>query len=143
MGRDMSACGNTNHETAKEAARGFTYCAAQPADSMEERLGRRTMPPHHRGLTRSKAVTYWQLQSGSLPTPNPREARTVTTIPPWLAATREEQTRAIQWILSALEKQHPSESARCPLPPQHRGRRRCQKAGVAKAARRVEGIMPR
>ncbi|KAH6920666.1 hypothetical protein HPB50_028344 [Hyalomma asiaticum] len=73
MGRDVSARGNANHnETANEAARGFTYRAAQPADSTEEwwceakdrmteygevlkwyRLGRRTMPPPHPGLTRS------------------------------------------------------------------------------------------
>ncbi|KAH6945133.1 hypothetical protein HPB50_007410 [Hyalomma asiaticum] len=72
---------------------------------------------------------------------NPREARTVTTIQPWLAAAAgsdqlEEQTRAVQWSLAALEKQRPSENARRPLPPQHRGRHRCQKnAGGAKAAR--------
>ncbi|KAH6947484.1 hypothetical protein HPB50_019200 [Hyalomma asiaticum] len=204
MGRDMSARGNANHtETANEAARGFTYRAAQPADSTEEwwceaknrmteytevlkwyRLGRRTMPPPHPGLTRSEAVTYRQLQNGSLPTPvlmkhvcssvyvshlchvckserataahtlwhcvqNPREARTVTTIPAWLMAAAgsdqlEEQTRAFQWISAALEKQHPSEISRCPLPLQQRGRRGCQKkAGVAKAARRVDYIMPR
>ncbi|KAH6945754.1 hypothetical protein HPB50_009749 [Hyalomma asiaticum] len=123
------------------------------------------MPPPHLDLTRSEAVTYRQLQTGSLPTPvlmkhvcssvyasdlcrvckserataahilwdceqNPREARTVTTVPPWLAAGSdqlEEQTSAIQWISAALEKQHPSDNARCPLPPQHRGRRGCQK----------------
>ncbi|KAH6939370.1 hypothetical protein HPB50_017730 [Hyalomma asiaticum] len=79
---------------------------------------------------------------------NPREARTVTTIPPWLAAAAgsdqlEEQTRAVQWVSAALENQHPSKNARCPLPSQHRGRRGCQKkVGVAKAARRVEDIMP-
>ncbi|KAH6926645.1 hypothetical protein HPB50_020844 [Hyalomma asiaticum] len=33
---DVSARGNVNHETANEAARGFTYRAAQPADSTEE-----------------------------------------------------------------------------------------------------------
>ncbi|KAH6925433.1 hypothetical protein HPB50_005324 [Hyalomma asiaticum] len=71
------------------------------------------------------------------------------TIPPWLMAAAgsdqlEEQTRAVQWISAALEKQRPSEIARCPLPPQHRGRRGCQKkAEVEKAARRVEDIMPR
>ncbi|KAH6934639.1 hypothetical protein HPB50_026256 [Hyalomma asiaticum] len=80
---------------------------------------------------------------------NPRAARIVTTIPPWLATAAgndqlEEQTRAVQWISAALEKQRPSENAKCPLPPQHRGRQGCQKkAGVAKAARRVEGIMPK
>ncbi|KAH6929226.1 hypothetical protein HPB50_025193 [Hyalomma asiaticum] len=85
------------------------------------RLGRRTVPVTHQDLTRSEAVTYRQLQTGSLPTPvlmkhvcsrvyvsglcrvckserataahilwdceqNPKEARTVTTIPPWLVA---------------------------------------------------------
>ncbi|KAH6934395.1 hypothetical protein HPB50_024125 [Hyalomma asiaticum] len=204
MGRDLSARGNANHnETANGAARGFTNRAAQPADSTEEwwceakdrmteysevlkwyRPGRRTVPPPHHGLTRSEAVTYRQLPTGSLPTPmlmkhvcssvyvsdlcrvckserataahilwdcvqNLREARAVTTIPPWLMAAAgsdqlEEQTRAVQWISAALEKQRPSEIARCPLLSQHRGRRGCQKkVGVAKAARRVEDTMPR
>ncbi|KAH6946450.1 hypothetical protein HPB50_013654 [Hyalomma asiaticum] len=142
------------------------------------------MPPPYPGLTGSEAVTYRQLQSGSLPTPvlmkhvcsrvyvsdlcrvcgserataahilwdcveNPREARTLTTIPPWLAAAAgsdqlKEQTRAVQWISAALEKQRPSENARCRLPHEHRIRRWCQKkAGIAKAARREAAIMPR
>lgn len=74
---------------------------------------------------------------------NLREARTVTTIPPWLTAAAESDqkvTRAVQWISAAVEKQHPSESAKCSLPPQHRGRRGCQKAGVARTARRVEDV---
>ncbi|KAH6945646.1 hypothetical protein HPB50_009395 [Hyalomma asiaticum] len=165
MGRDVSARGNANHnEMANEAARGFTYHTAQPADSTEE--WPQDYAPPHPGLSRSEAVTYRQLQTGSLPTPvlmkhvccsvyvsdlcrNPREASTVTTIPPWLMAAAgsdqlEEQTRAVQWSSAALEKQRPSEIARCPIPPQHRGRRGCQKkAGAAKAARREEDIMPR
>ncbi|KAH6947688.1 hypothetical protein HPB50_020729 [Hyalomma asiaticum] len=36
MGRDVSARGNANYKTANEAARCFTYRAAQPADSTEE-----------------------------------------------------------------------------------------------------------
>ncbi|KAH6937833.1 hypothetical protein HPB50_004325 [Hyalomma asiaticum] len=74
--------------TTNDAARGFTYRAAQPADAMEwwwceakdrmteysrmpkwYRLGRRTIPLHHPGLTRSEAVTFRQLLTGSLPTP--------------------------------------------------------------------------
>lgn len=83
MGRDVSARGNANHN---KAARGFTYRPAQPADSTKEwwceakdrmteysevlnwyRLGRRTMPPPHPGLTRNEAVTFRQLRLGCYP----------------------------------------------------------------------------
>ncbi|KAH6927142.1 hypothetical protein HPB50_000003 [Hyalomma asiaticum] len=90
---------------------------------------RRTMPPPQPGLTKGEAVMYRQLQNGSLPTPvlmkhNPSEARRVTTVPPWLVATAgsdqlDEQTRAVQWISAALEKQRQSKSVRCPPPPRH------------------------
>ncbi|KAH6943419.1 hypothetical protein HPB50_021583 [Hyalomma asiaticum] len=44
---------------------------------------------------------------------NPKKVKTVTTIPPWLAAvagSEQREERALQWLSAALEKHHPSES---------------------------------
>ncbi|XP_077548095.1 uncharacterized protein LOC144160815 [Haemaphysalis longicornis] len=66
---------------------------------------------------------------------NPREASTETMIPPHLEAAagsydQEQQTKAVQQISAALERQRPSETDGR-LPPQQRGRR-SQPKGVAR-----------
>ncbi|KAH6924971.1 hypothetical protein HPB50_027042 [Hyalomma asiaticum] len=123
MGRDVSARGNANrNEAANEAARDFTYRAAEPADSTEE------------------AQDY----APASPGPEPKRGGDVPATTDWVAAYAESEggkdndpsmacgrrgkrptgRRAVQW--AALEKQRPSEIARFPIP-QHRGRR--QKKG--------------
>lgn len=91
MGPSVSCKGNANHnETANAVARGLANRAAAVSAEPSEwqlfniskdpmtayndvvkwyRLSRRTMPPPHPGLTRSEAVLYRQLQTGSLLTP--------------------------------------------------------------------------